>query len=107
VTDSSSDNVRPENLQAAARSRADFRNMTMEDVERMAETAPWGTPEELTERIIQTAEHAGANTVQISLNRGAMPHEMFMEQIHRFADKVLPAVQAHQIKSVPLAEAAA
>ena len=71
------------------------------------ETAPWSTPEEVTERIIQTAEHAGANIVRISLNRGAMPHQMFMEQIHRFADKVLPAVQAHQIKSVPLAEAAA
>jgi alkanesulfonate monooxygenase SsuD/methylene tetrahydromethanopterin reductase-like flavin-dependent oxidoreductase (luciferase family) len=107
VTESASDYVRPENRQTAQRNRADFRNMTMDDVERMAENAPWGTPEEVTERIIQTAEHAGANIVQISLNRGAMPHEMFMEQIRRFADKVLPAVQAHQIKSVPLADAAA
>ena len=79
VTDAASDYVRPENRQAAARNRADFRNMTMEDVERMAETAPWGTAEEVTERIIQTAEHAGANIVQISLNRGAMPHDMFIE----------------------------
>ncbi|NQV55039.1 MAG: LLM class flavin-dependent oxidoreductase [Rhodospirillales bacterium] len=106
VSDASSDYVRPENLQAAARSREDFRNMTMDDVERMAENAPWGTAEEVIERIIETAEHAGANTVQISLNRGAMPHEMFMAQIKLFADKVLPAVQAHKIKSVPLAEAA-
>lgn len=107
VTEAASDYVRPENRQTAQRNRADFRNMTMDDVERMAENAPWGTAEEVTERIIQTAEHAGANIVQISLNRGAMPHDMFMEQIRRFADKVLPAVQAHQIKSVPLVDAAA
>ncbi|MEE2760910.1 MAG: LLM class flavin-dependent oxidoreductase [Pseudomonadota bacterium] len=107
VTGSSSDYVRPENLITAARNRADFRNMTMEDVANQAENAPWGTPEEVTERIIETAEHAGAHTVQISLNRGAMPHEMFIEQIRLFADKVLPAVQAHKIASVPLADAAA
>ena len=44
-----------------------------------------GHAEEVTERIIAAADHAGANTVQISLNRGAMPQEMFMEQIRRFA----------------------
>jgi hypothetical protein len=31
------------------------------------------------------------------MNRGAMPHAMFMEQIQRFGDKVLPALQAHQV----------
>jgi hypothetical protein len=35
--------------------------------------------------------------VQISLNRGAMPHEMFIEQIRRFARDVLPALQAHEV----------
>jgi hypothetical protein len=43
--------------------------------------------------------------VQISLNRGAMPQEMFIEQIRRFARDVLPALQAHQVKRVPAAEA--
>ena len=37
------------------------------------------------------ADHAGADTVQIGFNRGAMPHEMFIEQIRRFARDVLPA----------------
>jgi hypothetical protein len=42
--------------------------------------------------------------VLVSMNRGAMPHEMFLDQIRRFASKVLPALQAHQITRVPAAE---
>jgi len=33
-----------------------------------------------------------------------LPHEMFMEQIRRFAREVLPALQAHKVETVPLAE---
>ena len=102
---SSTDYVRPENQRAAALLREDFRNLTLADVERQAEHLPWGTPREVTERIIAAAEGAGANMVQISLNRGAMPQEMFIEQIRRFAQGVLPALQAHQVKRVPAAEA--
>jgi alkanesulfonate monooxygenase SsuD/methylene tetrahydromethanopterin reductase-like flavin-dependent oxidoreductase (luciferase family) len=105
VSPSSTDYVRPENQRAAAMAREDFRNLTLEDVARQAEEMPWGTPEEVTERIIAAADGAGANTVQISLNRGAMPHEMFMEQIRRFAGVVLPALQAHEVRHVPAAEA--
>jgi hypothetical protein len=36
-----------------------------------------------------------------------MPQEMFLEQIKRFARDVLPIVQAHQITTVPAAEAPA
>jgi hypothetical protein len=107
VSQSSTDYVRPENQRAAALLREDFRNMTMADVERMAEQMPWGTPGEVTERIIAQADAAGANMVQIGFNRGAMPHEMFMEQIRRFAAEVLPALQAHEVKTVPVAEEAA
>ena len=71
--------------------------MTMADIERQAEQAPWGPPDEVRERIIAAAEHAGASTVLVSLNRGAMPHEMFMEQIRRFGTEVLPALQAHEV----------
>jgi hypothetical protein len=35
-----------------------------------------------------------------------MPHEMFVEQIRRFAKDVLPALQAHQITTVPFAAGA-
>jgi alkanesulfonate monooxygenase SsuD/methylene tetrahydromethanopterin reductase-like flavin-dependent oxidoreductase (luciferase family) len=98
--------MRPENLGAAARSRSDYRDMTMADVERKAETLPWGTAAEVRDRIIEDAEHAGAETVLMSFNRGAMPHEMFVEQIRRFAKDVLPALQAHQITTVPFAAGA-
>jgi alkanesulfonate monooxygenase SsuD/methylene tetrahydromethanopterin reductase-like flavin-dependent oxidoreductase (luciferase family) len=106
VSQTSTDYVRPENQRAAALLREDFRNMTMADVERMAENMPWGTPDEVAQRIIAQAEAAGANTVQLGFNRGAMPHDMFMNQIRRFAAEVLPRLQAHEVKTVPLAEAA-
>jgi len=104
VSQSSTDYVRPENMKAAQGLREDYRNMTMADFERQAEHMPLGTAKEVTERIISAAEAAGANQVQISLNRGALPHEMFMEQIRRFAREVLPALQAHEVRRVPLGE---
>jgi alkanesulfonate monooxygenase SsuD/methylene tetrahydromethanopterin reductase-like flavin-dependent oxidoreductase (luciferase family) len=103
VTDTSASYLRPENMGDAARARSDFRDMTMADVEAKAVTQPWGTAAEVRDRIIEAAEHAGAGTVQLTLNRGAMPHDMFLEQIRRFAKEVLPALQAHAITSVPLA----
>jgi len=104
---SSTDYVRPENLKAAEHNRADFRNMTMEDVERLADRLPWGTPEEVAEKLIRLADHTGAGTVQVNFNRGAMPQEMFLEQIRRFARDVLPILQSHQITHVPAAETVA
>lgn len=104
VTDSSMDYIRPENLRSAARARADFRNMTMDDVARAAEDQPWGTPDEVRDRLIAIAEQTGAETVLVSMNRGAMPQDMFLNQIRRFAAEVLPALQAHKITRVPAAE---
>jgi alkanesulfonate monooxygenase SsuD/methylene tetrahydromethanopterin reductase-like flavin-dependent oxidoreductase (luciferase family) len=104
VTDSSANYFRPESLAVAARSREEYRDMTMADIEKKADDLPWGSAAEVRDRIIEMAEHAGANTVQLSFNRGAMPHEQFVEQIRRFAVDVLPALQAHAITSVPLAE---
>ena len=60
------------------------------------------TPE--TEKLIDAAESAGANQVQLALNRGALPHDLFMAQIERFAREVLPRLQAHEVKTVPAAE---
>jgi alkanesulfonate monooxygenase SsuD/methylene tetrahydromethanopterin reductase-like flavin-dependent oxidoreductase (luciferase family) len=95
------DYVRPENLPAAMRSREDFRGMTMARIEQLAETRPWGTADEVRDRIIAEADRTGAGTVLVSLNRGAMPHDLFMNQIRRFAAEVLPALQAHQVTRVP------
>jgi alkanesulfonate monooxygenase SsuD/methylene tetrahydromethanopterin reductase-like flavin-dependent oxidoreductase (luciferase family) len=104
-TSTSTDYVRPENLRAAANLREDFRNMTMRDLERMAGEMPIGPAEEVAQRIIAAAETAGANTVQLAMNRGALPHHLFMQQIRRFAAEVLPRLQAHQVTRVPPAEA--
>jgi alkanesulfonate monooxygenase SsuD/methylene tetrahydromethanopterin reductase-like flavin-dependent oxidoreductase (luciferase family) len=97
LTAGSFDYVRPENLAAVSGDRERFRGMTLADVERDAEQLPWGTADEVIERIIAAADHAGANTVLVNMNRGAMPADMFMEQIQRFGSKVLPALQAHQV----------
>ncbi|HEY1934369.1 MAG TPA: hypothetical protein VGG99_20360, partial [Acetobacteraceae bacterium] len=80
------------------------RNMTMDDVARLADRLPWGTPQEVAERLIRLAEHTGAGTLQVNFNRGAMPQDMFLEQIRRFARDVLPILQRHQITRVPAAE---
>jgi alkanesulfonate monooxygenase SsuD/methylene tetrahydromethanopterin reductase-like flavin-dependent oxidoreductase (luciferase family) len=103
-TDASLDYVRPENRGAGEHAREEFRNTTMEGIERLAERLPWGTPQEVAERIIALADHTGANSVQVGFNRGAMPQEMFLEQIRRFARDVLPIVQAHRVTHVPAAE---
>ncbi len=92
--------MRPENQRAAALLREDFRNLTQEQFERQAENLPYGTPQEVAERIIAQAEHAGANMVQIGFNRGAMPYDMFIHQIRRFAAEVMPILQKHEVKRV-------
>jgi len=101
VSDASLDYVRPENLHETARLRENFRNLTMADVEQRAETMPWGTADEVAERIIETVKRTGAGVVHVRMNTGALPHEMFMHQIKLFAEKVLPRLQAHVSTGVP------
>ncbi len=98
--------MRPENLRAAANLRSEFRNLTMSQLEEQAETMPMGTADEVAERIIAAADSAGANQVQLAMNRGCLPHELFMNQIERVAREVLPRLQAHEVKVVPAAEEA-
>jgi alkanesulfonate monooxygenase SsuD/methylene tetrahydromethanopterin reductase-like flavin-dependent oxidoreductase (luciferase family) len=104
MSQQSIDYVRPENRHEAERARADYRNMTIDDVARMAERLAWGTPKEVIERITTHVDRTGANTIQVMLNAGAMPQEMYIEQIRRFAREVLPALQAHEVTRVPVAE---
>lgn len=99
---SSYDYVRPENQWAVAGDRERFRDMTMESLARDAEQMPWGRADEVTQRIIDAADHAGASTVLVNMNRGAMPHEMFMEQIRRFGAEVMPKLQAHEVTTAAL-----
>src|SRR5207247_2111575 len=57
LSSSSFDYLRPENLPAVSGARERYRDMTMADVEREAEHMPWGTADEVIERI--TAAAAG------------------------------------------------
>lgn len=107
VASSSHDYLKPEHVPFVSGNRERYRGMTMEGLREVAEEWPWGTPDEIVERIIGAADHAGANQVTVNLNRGAMPQEMFMAQIRRFASDVLPRLQAHEVTRVPVVEQAA
>ena len=104
VSAAADDYISAENRKAAERTRADFRNLTIEGLARQAEGLPWGDADEVTTRLIDLAERSGAGTLLLSLNRGAMPHEVFLDQIRRFARDVLPALQAHEVVSSPFAK---
>ena len=97
VGSSSFDYLRPENQAALSGERSRFRDMTMDSLTRDAEQMPWGTADEVIERLIASADHAGAATLLVGLNRGAMPHELFLNQVRRFGTEVLPALQAHRV----------
>jgi hypothetical protein len=82
--------------------------MTRADLEARVQSGrlAWGPGKEISEHLIEIAEHAGANSVVLNLNLGALPHALFMEQIRRFGREVLPALHAHEVKRVPAAERA-
>ena len=94
------DYLRPENRAALSGDRSRFRESTMEDLERN-ELLAWGAPDEVRDKLIEQAEAFGGNTLLLSFNRGAMPSEMFLEQLRRFGKDVLPALQAHEVTRLP------
>ena len=100
VSSNSFDYVRPENLPHAQLDRNKLRNMTMSDVEARVASGKlaFGPAGEVAERLIQTVEEAGANSIMLQMNLGAMPHAQFLEQIRRFGRDVLPILQAHEVK---------
>jgi alkanesulfonate monooxygenase SsuD/methylene tetrahydromethanopterin reductase-like flavin-dependent oxidoreductase (luciferase family) len=101
LTPDAADFIRPEHREAFARS-GDFRSHTLEDLERNERIA-WGAPEEVRDRLIALAEALGAGTLTLNFNQGAMPHEMFIQNVQRFAAEVLPALKAHEVTTVPVA----
>jgi alkanesulfonate monooxygenase SsuD/methylene tetrahydromethanopterin reductase-like flavin-dependent oxidoreductase (luciferase family) len=104
VSERAHDYIRPENRAAALMEREWYRGMTPERLRQHIEHLPWGSPEEVRERILEEAEALGANILLVHMNRGAMPHEMFVNQLRRFAREVLPALQAHEVRRVPWEE---
>ena len=107
VSQTSYDYVRPENRPFVALDREKIRQMNRADVEAKVTSGElaFGSAREVTERLIETAEHVGANVLLLNLNLGAVPHDLHLEQVRRFGREVLPKLQAHRVARVPAAEA--
>jgi len=107
VASTSFDYVRPENRPYVALDREKIRQMNRSDVEAKVASGElaFGSAKEVTERLIETAEHIGANVLLLNMNLGAVPHDLHLEQVRRFGREVLPKLQAHQVTRVPAAEA--
>lgn len=98
--------MRPENRPFAELDRAKVRLTNAEDVAARVENGAlaFGSPQQVAERLIAKAEAIGANQLLLNLNLGALPYELFQQQVRRFGRDVLPILQAHQVSRVPAAE---
>jgi hypothetical protein len=107
VSSTSYDYVRPENRPFVALDREKIRQMNRTDVEAKVSSGElaFGSPKEVTERLIAIAERTGTNLLLLNLNLGALPHDLHLEQVRRFGREVLPKLQAHRVTRVPAAEA--
>jgi alkanesulfonate monooxygenase SsuD/methylene tetrahydromethanopterin reductase-like flavin-dependent oxidoreductase (luciferase family) len=99
--EASYDYIRPEHREGFLRGLQGFRTTTLADLER-SERLAWGTPEQVRDTLIELATTLGAGTLMLNFNQGAMPHDLFVRNLERFGKEVLPAVQAHQVTTVPI-----
>jgi len=99
--------LRPELRATAFDDTLRARDMTMDEIVKQGEAAAWGPPAYVADKIIAEADALGAGTILVSMNRGAVPQEMFLNQIRRFGTEILLRLQRHEIARVPLAESAA
>lgn len=94
--------LRPEHRDEFLRSLQGFRRTTMDDLTRN-ERLCWGSPAQVRDALIELAEALGSNVLLLQFNQGAMPHAMFVNQIRRFAEEVLPDVRRHTVTKVAVA----
>jgi alkanesulfonate monooxygenase SsuD/methylene tetrahydromethanopterin reductase-like flavin-dependent oxidoreductase (luciferase family) len=107
IGSSSHDYLRPENRPHVGLDREKIRQTSRADVEAMVKEGElaFGSAKEVTERLIEKAEEVGADKLLLNMNLGALPHELHLAQVRRFAREVLPMLQAHRVTRVPAAEA--
>jgi alkanesulfonate monooxygenase SsuD/methylene tetrahydromethanopterin reductase-like flavin-dependent oxidoreductase (luciferase family) len=103
-SDKSTDYMRKESKDAVANDTAYAGDVTLDGLARQAENFAWGTADEIVERVIAAAEHCGAENVIMACNRGALPQELFLNQVRRLGEEVLPRLRAHKITRVKFAE---
>jgi alkanesulfonate monooxygenase SsuD/methylene tetrahydromethanopterin reductase-like flavin-dependent oxidoreductase (luciferase family) len=94
------DYIRPENREGFLRGLQGFRHTTLADLER-SERLAWGSPEQVRDSLVELADSLGAGTLMLNFNQGAMPHDLFVQNLERFGKEVLPALQAHVVTTVP------
>jgi alkanesulfonate monooxygenase SsuD/methylene tetrahydromethanopterin reductase-like flavin-dependent oxidoreductase (luciferase family) len=95
------DYIRPENREGFLRGLQGFRHTTLADLER-SERLAWGSPEQVRDSLVELADSLGAGTLMLNFNQGAMPHDLFVQNLERFGKEVLPALQAHVVTTVPI-----
>ncbi len=95
------DYIKPENIEGFLRSLQGYKDLTLEDLDKTNRVC-WGSPEEVRDSLTEMAESIGGGTLMLNFNQGPMPHEMFIQNLKRFAEEVLPAVQAHVVSEVPI-----
>ncbi|MCE2464865.1 MAG: hypothetical protein J4G01_02125, partial [Dehalococcoidia bacterium] len=100
--DAAYDYIRPENREGFFKASEGFRSITYEDLEH-SERVCWGSPDEVTNSLINLSDELGAGTLLLNFNQGAMPQELFMKNLERFGKEVLPALKAHNVQAMPVA----
>jgi alkanesulfonate monooxygenase SsuD/methylene tetrahydromethanopterin reductase-like flavin-dependent oxidoreductase (luciferase family) len=91
--------LRPENRDDFLRALQGFRKVTMDDLKKN-ERLCWGSAAQVRDSLLGFAESLGSNILLLQFNQGAMPHEMFVRQIQRFASEVLPDLHKHVVTKV-------
>jgi alkanesulfonate monooxygenase SsuD/methylene tetrahydromethanopterin reductase-like flavin-dependent oxidoreductase (luciferase family) len=91
-------------LRSQASPLSTFRGEPGDLLTRITQGMPIGSPDEVVDGIIREVETSGAGSVLLMCNGGAMPQELFLNQIRRIGEEVLPRLQAYNVKSVPAAE---
>ena len=100
IMEGAHDYMTPENRESLGKFKQ-FRQFTLDDIER-TERACFGSPEEVKDYLIDLADSLGTNTLLLNFNQGALPHDLFIQNLERFGKEVLPALQAHKVTAVPV-----
>ena len=100
LKEESHDYMKPENRERLGAFKQ-FSQFTLDDIER-TERACFGSPEEVRDYLIDLADSLGTNTLLLNFNQGALPHDLFIQNLERFGKEVLPALQAHKVTEVPV-----
>ena len=63
----------------------------------LADLQIWGTPERVTEQLIENTRRIDGAGVLCVFSYGGMPHDLAKANMRLFADKVLPALKAYDV----------